>query len=193
MSEKDFPGWHGTTILAVRKAGRVVVAGDGQVTLGQTIIKGTARKVRRLSPGGFEVVAGFAGSTADAFTLLERLEKKLEATPGQLARAAVELAKDWRTDKYLQKLEAMLIVTNGAEIYVITGAGDVLEPEHDVAAIGSGGNYALAAARALMESGSKASAEEIARKAMAIASDICVYTNGNLTVEAIKPLSEASA
>ncbi len=180
---KDFPGWHGTTIMAVRKGGQVVVAGDGQVSLGQTVIKGTARKVRRLKPGGHEVVAGFAGSTADAFTLLERLEKKLEATPGQLQRASVELAKDWRTDKYLQKLEAMLIVTDGAALYVITGAGDVLEPEHDVAAIGSGGNYALAAGRALMDTG--LGAEEIARKAMAIASDICVYTNGNLTVEVI--------
>ena len=184
MADKDFPGWHGTTIIGVKKDGKVVVAGDGQVSLGQTVIKGSARKVRRLSPGGFDVVAGFAGSTADAFTLLERLEAKLEATPGQLARASVELAKDWRTDKYLQKLEAMLIVTDGADIFVITGAGDVLEPEHDVAAIGSGGNYALAAARALMDS--PLSAEEIARKAMAIASDICVYTNGNLTVETIR-------
>ena len=150
MSERErFPGWHGTTIVAVRKGGRVVVAGDGQVSLGQTVIKGTARKVRRLTPGGQPVLCGFAGSTADAFTLLERLEKKLEAAPGQLQRAAVELAKDWRTDKYLRNLEAMLIVTDGAELYVITGAGDVLEPEHDVTAIGSGGNYALAAARAL--------------------------------------------
>ncbi len=179
----DFPGWHGTTIIGVRKGGCVVVAGDGQVSLGQTVIKGTARKVRRLSPGGQEIVAGFAGSTADAFALLERLEKKLEAAPGQLQRACVELAKDWRTDKYLQKLEAMLIVTDGAELYVVTGAGDVLEPEHDVTAIGSGGNYALAAGRALMEF--DLSAEEIARRAMAIAADICVYTNGALTVERI--------
>jgi ATP-dependent HslUV protease, peptidase subunit HslV len=170
--------------MAVRKGGEVVVAGDGQVSLGQTVIKGTARKVRRLSPGGMDVVAGFAGSTADAFTLLERLERKLESTPGQLQRACVELAKDWRTDKYLQKLEAMLIVTDGAELYVVTGAGDVLEPEHDVTAIGSGGNYALAAGRALM--GTDLSAEEIARRAMAIAADICVYTNGNLTVETIR-------
>jgi ATP-dependent HslUV protease subunit HslV len=181
----EFPGWHGTTIVAVRKGGTVVVAGDGQVSLGQTVIKGTARKVRRLSPGGAEIVAGFAGSTADAFALLERLEAKLEATPGQLQRACVELAKDWRTDKYLQKLEAMLIVSDGAELYVVTGAGDVLEPEHDVAAIGSGGNYALAAARALM--GTDLSAEEIARRAMAIAADICVYTNASLTVETISP------
>jgi ATP-dependent HslUV protease subunit HslV len=131
------------------------------------------------------VIAGFAGSTADAFALLERLESKLEASPGQLQRAAVELAKDWRTDKYLQKLEAMLIVSDGTDLYVITGAGDVLEPEHDITAIGSGGNYALAAGRALMDS--DLSAEEIARKAMAIASDICVYTNGNLTVETLGP------
>lgn len=183
MSDTDFPGWHGTTILGVRKGGEVVIAGDGQVSLGQTVIKGTATKVRRLSPGGYDVVAGFAGSTADAFTLLERLESKLEATPGQLARAAVELAKDWRTDKYLQKLEAMLIVSDGTALYVITGAGDVLEPEHSVAAIGSGGNYALAAARALVDT--DMDAEAIARKAMSIAADICVYTNGNLTVETI--------
>jgi ATP-dependent HslUV protease subunit HslV len=183
VATERFPGWHGTTILAVRKDGRVVVAGDGQVSLGQTVIKGTARKVRRLSPGGYQVVAGFAGSTADAFTLLERLEAKLEASPGQLARAAVELAKDWRTDKYLQKLEAMLIVTDGSALLVVTGAGDVLEPENDVAAIGSGGNYALAAARALMDM--DMDAEEIARRAMAIAAEICVYTNGNLTVESL--------
>ena len=179
----EFPGWHGTTIIGVRKGGKVVVAGDGQVSLGPTVIKGTARKVRRLSPGGHEVVAGFAGSTADAFTLLERLEAKLEATPGQLARASVELAKYWRTDKYLQKLEAMLIVTDGTDLFVITGAGDVLEPEHDIAAIGSGGNFALAAARGLMET--YLDAETLARKAMAIAADICVYTNGKLTVETI--------
>lgn len=183
MADDRFPGWHGTTILGVRRGGKVVVAGDGQVSLGQTVIKGTARKVRRLSPGGHEVVAGFAGSTADAFTLLERLEKKLEAAPGQLARAAVELAKDWRMDKYLRNLEAMLIVTDGTTLLVITGAGDVLEPEHDVAAIGSGGNFALAAARGLMAT--DLDAEEIARRAMAIAADICVYTNGNLTVESI--------
>ncbi len=181
--DQGFPGWHGTTILAVRRGGKVVVAGDGQVSLGPTVIKAGARKVRRLSPGGHSVVAGFAGSTADAFTLLERLEKKLEATPGQLQRAAVDLAKDWRTDRYLQKLEAFLIVTDGRELYVITGAGDVLEPEHDVAAIGSGGMYALAAARGLMNG--DMDAETIARTAMAIAADICVYTNGNLTVETI--------
>ena len=179
MADASFPGWHGTTIIGVRKGGKVVIAGDGQVSMGDTVMKGTARKVRRLSPGGYEVVAGFA----DAFALLERLEAKLEATPGQLARASVELAKDWRTDKYLQKLEAMLIVTDGKDLLVITGAGDVLEPEHDVTAIGSGGNYALAAARALIETDKDA--EEIARTAMKIASDICVYTNGNLTVETI--------
>ncbi len=184
MADDRFPGWHGTTIIGVRRGGEVVVAGDGQVSLGQTVIKGTARKVRRLSPGGRDVVCGFAGSTADAFTLLERLEKKLEAAPGQLMRACVELAKDWRTDKYLQKLEAMLIVTDGTTLLVVTGAGDVLEPEHDVAAIGSGGNFALAAARGLMET--DLPAEEIARKAMAIATDICAYTNGNLTVETIR-------
>ena len=183
MSTSDFPGWHGTTIIGVRKEGEVVIAGDGQVSLGQTVIKGSAKKVRRLSPGGYDVVAGFAGSTADAFTLLERLEAKLEATPGQLARASVELAKDWRTDKYLQKLEAMLIVTDGSDLLVITGAGDVLEPEHGIAAIGSGGNFALAAARAMIDSDREA--EDIARRAMGIAADICVYTNGNLTVERI--------
>jgi ATP-dependent HslUV protease subunit HslV len=183
MADDTFPGWHGTTIIGVRKGGKIVIAGDGQVSVGQTVMKGTAKKVRRLSPGGMDVVAGFAGSTADAFTLLERLEAKLEATPGQLARAAVELAKDWRMDKYLKNLEAMLIVTDGTDLFVITGAGDVLEPEHDVTAIGSGGNYALAAARGLMDS--KKDAETIAREAMAIAADICVYTNGNLTVETI--------
>ena len=183
MTKSDFPGWHGTTIIGIRKGNEVAIAGDGQVSLGQTVIKGTARKVRRLKPGGHEVVAGFAGSTADAFTLLERLESKLEATPGQLQRASVELAKDWRTDKYLQKLEAMLIVTDGKDLFVITGAGDVLEPEHGIAAIGSGGNYALAAARAMIDG--DMDAEQIARRAMAIAADICVYTNGNVTVERI--------
>ena len=183
MADERFPGWHGTTIIGVRKGGEVVVAGDGQVSLGQTVIKATARKVRRLSPGGTDVVAGFAGSTADAFTLLERLEAKLEAAPGQLARACVDLAKDWRTDKYLRNLEAMLIVTDGADLFVITGAGDVLEPEHGIAAIGSGGNYALAAARALIDT--PAPVEEIARKALAIAAEICVYTNSNVTLERI--------
>jgi ATP-dependent HslUV protease subunit HslV len=182
--DSTFPGWHGTTIIAVRKGGRVVVAGDGQVSLGQTVIKGTARTVRKLEPGGKPVLCGFAGSTADAFTLLERLETKLEASPGQLQRACVELAKDWRTDRYLRNLEAMLIVTDGRDLLVVTGTGDVLEPEHDVAAIGSGGNFALAAARALMDS--DLDADTIARRAMAIAAEICVYTNGNLTVETLE-------
>ena len=185
MNETNkYPGWHGTTIIGVRKNGEVVVAGDGQVSLGQTVIKGSAKKVRRLSPGGQDVVCGFAGSTADAFTLLERLESKLEATPGQLLRACVELAKDWRTVKYLRNLEAMIIVTDGKDLFIITGAGDVLEPEHDIAAIGSGGNFALAAARALMPSNK--TAEEIAKEAIKIAADICVYTNGRMTVESIK-------
>jgi len=183
MSETNFPGWHGTTIVGVRKGGKVVIAGDGQVSLGNTVIKGTARKVRRISPGGHDVICGFAGSTADAFTLLERLEAKLEASPGQLARASVELAKDWRTDKYLKNLEAMLIVTDGADLFIITGAGDVLEPENDIAAVGSGGNFALAAARALMDSDKDA--EEIARKAITIAAEICVFTNGNMIVESL--------
>ncbi|MEM8753589.1 MAG: ATP-dependent protease subunit HslV [Pseudomonadota bacterium] len=172
-----------TTIVGVKKDGEIVIAGDGQVSLGQTVIKGSARKVRRLSPGGRDVVAGFAGSTADAFTLFERLEKKLEAAPGQLARAAVELAKDWRTDKYLQKLEAMLIVSDGEDLLIITGAGDVLEPEGGIAAVGSGGNFALAAARALADT--DRTAEEIARRSLEIAAEICVYTNDNLVVETI--------
>ena len=175
----SFPDWHGTTILAVRKGGSTVIAGDGQVSMGQTIVKGNARKVRRLAGG--RVVAGFAGATADAFTLIERLEAKLEQYPEQLARACVDLAKDWRTDRYLRRLEAMLLVADGATILTVTGVGDVLEPEVGVAAIGSGGNYALAAARALLDS--DLDAEAIARKAMAIAADICVYTNGELTVE----------
>lgn len=177
-----FPDWHGTTILAVRKDGRTVIAGDGQVSMGQTIVKGAAKKVRKLAGG--RVIAGFAGSTADAFTLLERLEAKLEQYPEQLARACVDLAKDWRTDRYLRRLEAMLIVADKDSIFTVTGAGDVLEPEHRVAAIGSGGNYALAAARALVDVDGL-DAETIARRAMAIAAEICVYTNGNLTVEAL--------
>ena len=175
---------HGTTIVAVRKNKKVCVAGDGQVSLGQTIIKGSARKVRRISPGGKEVVAGFAGSTADAVTLLERLERKLESTPGQLTKAAIELAKDWRTDKYLRNLEAMLIVTDGKQLLIITGAGDVLEPENDIAAVGSGGNFALAAARGLYENNEDA--EKIATKSLKIASEICVYTNGNMIIESIE-------
>lgn len=176
-----FPDWHGTTILAVRKNGKTVVAGDGQVSMGQTIVKGSARKVRRLAGG--RVIAGFAGSTADAFTLIERLEAKLEQYPEQLARACVDLAKDWRTDRYLRRLEAMLIVADAQQIFTVTGVGDVLEPEHGVAAIGSGGNFALAAARALTET--DLDAEAVARKAMQIAAEICVYTNGELTVEVL--------
>ncbi|MEM9811799.1 MAG: ATP-dependent protease subunit HslV [Pseudomonadota bacterium] len=184
MMTDVFQRWHGTTIIGVRKGGRVVIAGDGQVSLGQTVIKGTARKVRRFAPGGRPVICGFAGSTADAFSLLERLEKKLEAHPGQLSRAAVELAKDWRTDKYLRNLEAMLIVSDGADLLVVTGNGDVLEPEHGVAAIGSGGTFALAAARALEDSDHDA--EAIARRALEIAAEICVYTNGSITVETLE-------
>jgi ATP-dependent HslUV protease subunit HslV len=176
-----FPDWHGTTILAVRKGGTTVVAGDGQVSMGQTVVKGNAKKVRRLAGG--RVVAGFAGATADAFTLIERLEAKLEQYPEQLARACVDLAKDWRTDRYLRRLEAMMIVASQHEIYTVTGTGDVLEPETGVAAIGSGGNFALAAARALIDS--EFDAETIARKAMAIAADICVYTNRELVVETV--------
>jgi ATP-dependent HslUV protease subunit HslV len=176
---EPFPAWHGTTILALRKGASTVIAGDGQVSMGQTIVKGNAKKVRRLAGG--RVVAGFAGATADAFTLIERLEAKLEQYPEQLARACVDLAKDWRTDRYLRRLEAMLIVADASTILTVTGVGDVLEPETGVAAIGSGGNYALAAARALIDS--DLDAEAVARKAMAIAADICVYTNGELTVE----------
>jgi ATP-dependent HslUV protease subunit HslV len=176
------PGWHGTTILAVRKDGQTVIAGDGQVSMGPTIVKGAARKVRVLAGG--KVLAGFAGATADAFTLIERLESKLEQYPDQLARACVDLAKDWRTDRYLRRLEAMLLVADAHSIFTVTGVGDVLEPEHGVAAVGSGGNYALSAALALIEN-SDLDAEAIARKSMAIAASICVYTNGNLTVEAL--------
>ncbi|MFN3590682.1 MAG: ATP-dependent protease subunit HslV [Thermaurantiacus sp.] len=172
--------WHGTTILSVRKGDEVVVAGDGQVSLGQTVIKPNARKVRRIGADGL-VIGGFAGSTADAFTLFERLESKLERFPGQLTRAAVELAKDWRQDRYLRRLEAMMIVADTKSTLILTGTGDVLEPNDGIAAIGSGGNYALAAARALADSDHDA--ETIARRAMAIAADICVYTNDNLTVE----------
>ncbi|ESY83778.1 peptidase [Mesorhizobium sp. LNHC221B00] len=171
---------HATTIVTVRKGNKVVIAGDGQVSLGQTIMKGNARKVRRIGKGG-NVIAGFAGATADAFTLLERLEAKLEQYPDQLTRACVELAKDWRTDRYLRRLEAMMLVADKSVSLALTGTGDVLEPEFGVMAIGSGGNYALAAARALMDTDKDA--EEIARKAMQIASDICVYTNNNFVVE----------
>ena len=172
---------YGTTILCVRKNGKTTIAGDGQVSLGNTIMKGNARKVRRL--GGGHIIGGFAGATADAFTLFERLEGKLEKHPGQLMRACVDLAKDWRTDKYLRRLEAMMIVADKDISLTITGIGDVLEPEHGVVAIGSGGNYALAAARALYDQ--DLTAREIAEKAMKIAGEICIYTNGNLTVEEI--------
>jgi ATP-dependent HslUV protease, peptidase subunit HslV len=173
---------HATTIVTVRKGNKVVIAGDGQVSLGQTIMKGNARKVRRIGKGG-TVIAGFAGATADAFTLLERLEAKLEQYPDQLTRACVELAKDWRTDRYLRRLEAMMLVADKSISLALTGTGDVLEPEYGVMAIGSGGNYALAAARALMDTDKDA--EEIARKAMQIASDICVYTNNNFVIETL--------
>ena len=182
MIEHNTNTIYGTTILAVRKNGKVIIAGDGQVSLGNTIMKGNARKVRRIGAGG-NIIAGFAGATADAFTLFERLESKLEKYPGQLMRACVELAKDWRTDKYLRRLEAMMIVADKDVSLTITGIGDVLEPEHGVVAIGSGGNYALAAARALYDL--DLSAREIAEKAMKIAGEICIYTNGNLTVEEI--------
>ncbi|GGD23084.1 ATP-dependent protease subunit HslV [Pyruvatibacter mobilis] len=181
MASSDFPNWHATTIVTVRKGGKVVIAGDGQVSMGDTVIKATARKVRRLAGG--TVISGFAGATADAFTLFERLEAKLEQYPGQLARACVELAKDWRTDRYLRKLEAMMLVADKSESFILTGNGDVLEPENGIAGIGSGGNYALAAARGLSET--DLDAEEIARKAMKIASDICVYTNDNIVVEVL--------
>jgi ATP-dependent HslUV protease subunit HslV len=171
--------WHGTTILTVRKGGKVVIAGDGQVSMGDTIMKGNARKVRPLGAG--KVIAGFAGATADAMTLFERLEGKLEQYPGQLTRACVELAKDWRTDRFLRRLEALMIVADAQASLVLTGNGDVLEPEGGIVGIGSGGNYALAAARALADT--NLTAEEIARKALKIASEICVYTNNNLTVE----------
>ncbi len=183
ISDADPIGWHGTTILCVRRDGHVTMAGDGQVSLGPTIVKGNARKVRRIGHGG-NVIAGFAGATADAFTLLERLESKLERFPNQLERACVELAKDWRTDRYLRRLEAMMAVADKDRSFTLTGNGDVLEPEDGVIAIGSGGNYALAAARALMGI-EGLGAEEIARRAMKIASEICVYTNGNTIVESI--------
>ena len=182
MSEDAAPrSMHATTILMVRKGGRVVIGGDGQVSLGQTIVKGNARKVRRLSKGG--VIGGFAGSTADAFTLFERLEAKLEQYPGQLTRACVELTKDWRTDRYLRRLEAMMLVADREVGLLLSGAGDVLEPENGIAAIGSGGNYALAAARALADS--ELDAETIVRRSLAIAAEICVYTNSNIVIETL--------
>ncbi|MHB1494304.1 MAG: ATP-dependent protease subunit HslV [Acidithiobacillus sp.] len=175
----DSQQMHGTTILCVRRGANVVMAGDGQVTLGNTVMKGNARKVRRIDPG---VLTGFAGATADAFTLLERFEAKLKAHPGQLAKAAVELAKEWRTDRVLRRLEAMLAVADGKQSLIITGQGDVLEPEHGIIAIGSGGPYALSAARALLEN-SDMPAREVAKRALGIAGDICIYTNHNHTIE----------
>ena len=179
MSEET--RWRSTTILSIRKAGQVVIAGDGQVTLGATVMKANARKVRRLGKG--DVIAGFAGATADAFALFERLESKIEMHPGNLARACVELAKDWRTERYLRRLEAMMVVADKATSLILSGTGDVVEPEDGVAGIGSGGPYALAAARALLPL--DFSAEEIARRAMKIAADICIYTNENLVIESI--------
>ena len=179
--------WHGTTIIGVSKGGKTVIAGDGQVSMGNTVMKPNARKVRRLGEGGPEkgkVIAGFAGATADAFTLFERLEAKLERFPDQLKRACVELAKDWRTDRYLRHLEAMMIVADADESLVLTGKGDVLEPDDNVMGIGSGGNFALAAARALLDS--DLDAEAIARKAMAIAAGICVYTNNEVVIESLE-------
>ncbi|MGJ0239010.1 ATP-dependent protease subunit HslV [Novosphingobium fluoreni] len=179
--------WHGTTIIGVKKDGKTVIAGDGQVSMGNTVMKPNARKVRRIGAkdknGDAKVIAGFAGATADAFTLFERLEKKLEQYSGQLTRAAVELAKDWRTDKYLRNLEALMIVADETTLLVLTGNGDVLEPEAGIAAIGSGGNYALAAAKAIELY--EADAEVIARKAMQVAADICVFTNDRVTVEIV--------
>lgn len=182
MAQESDRSWHGTTILSVRKGKQVVIAGDGQVSLGDTVIKANALKVRRLGAGG--VIGGFAGATADAFTLFERLEAKLEQYPGQLTRAAVEMAKDWRTDRYLRRLEAMMAVADKDVSLVLTGTGDVLEPEDGLIGIGSGGNYALAAARALV--GQKGlSAEDIAKQAMKVAAGICVYTNENVTIESL--------
>ncbi len=178
--------WHGTTIIGVRRGDKTVIAGDGQVSMGNTVMKPNARKVRRIGEGGPEngrVVAGFAGATADAFTLFERLEKKLEQYSGQLLRASVELTKDWRTDKYLRNLEALMIVADKDNLLVLTGNGDVLEPEGGIAAIGSGGNYALSAAKALADY--EDDPEKIARRAMEVAAEVCVFTNGNVTVETV--------
>jgi ATP-dependent HslUV protease subunit HslV len=188
MSDNSPLQWHGTTILSVRKGGRVVVAGDGQVSFGNTVMKSNARKVRRL--GKDNVIAGFAGATADAFTLFERLEAKLETYPNQLTRACVELAKDWRTDRYLRRLEAMMAVADTETSLVLTGNGDVLEPEDGLIGIGSGGSFALAAARALIDVDAL-DAEAIARKAMKIAGEICIYTNQNITIESLQGRSGA--
>ncbi|MBS91932.1 MAG: HslU--HslV peptidase proteolytic subunit [Rickettsiales bacterium] len=183
MKEKDiYEKWYGTTIVSVRKNKQVVIAGDGQVTLGDTVVKSNARKVRSLADG--KVITGFAGATADAFTLFERLESKLEKSSNNLMRACVEMAKDWRTDRYLRRLEAMMVVADRDTSLILSGNGDVLEPKDGLMAIGSGGNYALAAARALFES--KISAEEIAKKSLEIASELCIYTNNNIIIETIK-------
>jgi ATP-dependent HslUV protease subunit HslV len=182
MSAPETSHWHGTTIISVRKGGHVVVGGDGQVSMGNTIIKSNARKVRRLADGA--VIAGFAGATADAFTLFERLEGKLEQYPGQLTRACVELAKDWRTDRYLRRLEAMMAVADRTVSLVLTGTGDVLEPEDGLIGIGSGGPYALAAARAMLDR-DDVTAEEIVRRALDIAAGICVFTNTNVIIESL--------
>ena len=181
-SQNELPVWHGTTILTVRKGGKVVIGGDGQVSIGQTVIKSNAKKVRKLGKG--DVIGGFAGATADAFTLFERLESKLEQYPGQLTRAAVELAKDWRTDRYLRRLEALLIVADRDTTLMISGNGDVMEPEKGVMAIGSGGPYAQAAARALFDN-TELPAREVVEKALHIAADICIYTNHSLTLETL--------
>ena len=181
MAQDEAKRWRATTILMVRKGGKVVIGGDGQVSLGPTVMKSTARKVRRLGKGS--VISGFAGSTADAFTLFERLEAKLEQYPGQLTRACVELAKDWRTDRYLRRLEAMMLVADKDVGLILSGTGDVLEPEGGVMGIGSCGNYALAAARALVDGDHDA--ETIVRKSLKIAAEICVYTNENLTIETL--------
>src|SRR6204780_5113653 len=178
MDNSDPKTWHGTTILCVRKDGRVALAGDGQVSMGNTIVKSNAKKLRRLGNG--KVIAGFAGATADAFALFERLEAKLEQHPGQLTRACVELAKDWRTDRYLRRLEAMMAVADRSVSLILSGTGDVLEPEEGLIGIGSGGGYALAAARALIDQ--PFDAEAIARKAMAIAAQICIYTNDRISI-----------
>src|SRR3977135_3589495 len=181
-SQNEPPVWHGTTILTVRKGGKVVIGGDGQVSIGQTVIKANAKKVRRLGKG--DVIGGFAGATADAFTLFERLEAKLEQYPGQLQHRAVELAKDWRPDRYLRRLEAMMIVADAKVSLVLTGTGDVLEPENGIMGIGSGGNYALAAARAVLDG--PLAAETIVRRVLDIAADICVYTNRSITIETLQ-------
>jgi len=183
MWRLQLDSWHGTTILGVKKGGKTVIAGDGQVSMGNTVMKPNAKKVRRIGADG-KVIGGFAGATADAFTLFERLEKKLEQYNGQLLRASVELAKDWRTDKYLRNLEALMIVADAEQMLILTGNGDVLEPEGGIAAIGSGGNYALSAAKALVDY--EQDPEVLARRAMQIASEVCVFTNDRLTIETVE-------